>query len=30
MPLVVTGGILVATALIVFLVGTRRPMQRET
>jgi len=30
MPLVVTGGILVVTALIVFLVGTRRPTWRET
>jgi putative ABC transport system permease protein len=30
MPLVVTGGILVATALIVFLVGRRRPTRRET
>jgi len=30
MPLVVTGGILVATALIVFLVGTRGPTPRET
>jgi len=29
-PLVVTGGILVATALIVFLVGAQRPMPRET
>jgi hypothetical protein len=30
MPLVVTGGILGVTALIVFLVGTRRPTRRET
>lgn len=30
MPLIVTGGILVATALIVFLVATRRPTPRET
>jgi predicted permease len=29
MPLVATGGILVATAFIVFLVGTRRPTRRE-
>jgi putative ABC transport system permease protein len=30
MPLVVTGGILMATGLIVFLAGTRRPTRRDT